>query len=114
MTTLTTQEFRMFVKNMSQEYASNLVERELYNDLNESYEEVKRENELLKKTITKLSKENMQLYMKCKQQELNEQKEKARVQEMVQERAPEKVQNKDESKEIVKLDTAYFRKKLNL
>ena len=71
MSTLSPKEFRLYVKTMAEEYKeTNQVvqkDKELYDDL-------KRENQLLKKSVEKLTKENMQLYMKCKQYELDEQK----------------------------------------
>ena len=97
MSTLSPKEFRLYVKAMAEEYKeTNYIvqeDKDLYDDL-------KRENQLLKKSIAKLTKENMQLHIKCKQRELDEQKLKE--------------ETKEETKEQIKLDSAYFRKRLNL
>ena len=106
MSTLSPKEFRLFIKTMAEEYKElDCVEKEKekeqeYNYFKELYDDLKRENQLLKKTVEKLTKENMQLHMKCKQHELDEQKNKEECKEQV--------------KEEVKLDSAYFKKKLNL
>jgi len=100
MSTLSPTEFRLFIKTMTEEYKEiepDQVKQE-DNYFKELYDELKRENQLLKKSVEKLSKENMQLHMKCKQHELDEQKTKEVVNE----------------KEEVKLNSAYFKKKLNL
>ena len=104
MSTLSPKEFRLFIRTMAEEYKeiepNQVVQEDNY--FKELYDDLKRENQLLKKSIEKLTKENMQLHLKCKQQELDEQKIKEGKKEVVNE------------KEIVKLDSSYFRKKLNL
>jgi hypothetical protein len=105
MSTLSPKEFKLFVKTMAEEYKEiepDYVKQEQEQEL---YDELKRENQLLKKSVEKLTKENMQLYMKCKQYELYEQTIKEEF---------KKKECKKESKEEVKLDSAYFKKKLNL
>ena len=96
MSTLSPKEFRLYVKAMAEEYKeTNYIvqeDKDLYDDL-------KRENQLLKKSVEKLTKENMQLYIKCKHNELDKQKSK---------------ESKKEEEKKVKLDSAYFKKKLNL
>ena len=100
MSALSPKEFRLFIKTITEEYKdSDCVEQE-DNYFKELYDDLKRENQLLKKSVEKLTKENMQLHMKCKQHELDEQKNKEECKEQV--------------KEEVKLDSAYFKKKLNL
>ena len=117
MSTLSPKEFRSFVRNMSEEYKeanefndyeinnkyedTDIVEQdnELY-ELTDIVEKLKKENGLLKKTIKNLTKENMQLYTKCKHYELNEK--------------GNDYKKEKEPKELPKIDSAYFRKKLNL
>ena len=100
MTTLSPKEFKLFVKTMSSEYEEHSY------DLKEVCEDIKRENELLKMVLAKLTKENTQLHMKCKQYEINEKKQNTR-----KEREKE---GKEGKEELIKLDSVYFRKKLNL
>lgn len=103
MSTLSPKEFRLFVKTMTEEYKeTNCIEQK--QEDKELYDDLKRENQLLKKSVEKLTKENMQLHMKCKQHELDKQKSKE----------SKKKESKEEVKEVVKLDSAYFKKKLNL
>jgi hypothetical protein len=115
MSTLSPKEFKLFVKTMAEEYKEiehDYVKQEQEQE-QELYDDLKRENQLLKKFVEKLTKENMQLYMKCKQYELDKQPIK---EEFKKEESKEgcKEESKEESKELVKLDSAYFKKKLNL
>ena len=96
MTTLSPKEFKLFVKTMSYEYEEQDDVKQDTTELKEICEDVKRENELLKMVVAKLTKENLQLHMKCKQQECKECKEGKK------------------DKEQLKLDSIYFKKKLNL
>ena len=107
MSTLSPKEFRLFIKTMTEEYKDpdqvelDQVEQDQGdNYFKDLYDDLKRENQLLKKSIAKLTKENMQLHIKCKQRELDEQKLKE--------------ETKEETKEQIKLDSTYFRKRLNL
>ena len=77
MSTLSPKEFRLFIKTMAEEYKEiepDHVEQKQEQENKDLYDDLKRENQLLKKSIAKLTKENMQLHMKCKQKELDEQK----------------------------------------
>ncbi len=69
MTTLSPKEFKLFVK----EYEEQDDVKQDTTELKDFCEDIKRENELLKMVIAKLTKENIQLHMKCKQQESKEQ-----------------------------------------
>ena len=117
MSALSPKEFRLFIKTITEEYKdSDCVEQE-DNYFKELYDDLKRENQLLKKSVEKLTKENMQLHFKYKQKELDEQKikevnQKEKVKEVVNQK--EKVKEKEVVKEVVKIDSAYFRKRLNL
>lgn len=107
MSTLSPKEFKLFVKTMAEEYKEiepDYVKQEQEQE-QELYDDLKRENQLLKKFVEKLTKENMQLYMKCKQYELDKQPIKEEF---------KKEESKEGCKEEVKLDSAYFKKKLNL
>ena len=77
MSTLSPKEFILFIKTMAEEYKEiepDHVEQKQEQENKDLYDDLKRENQLLKKSIAKLTKENMQLHMKCKQKELDEQK----------------------------------------
>ena len=80
MSTLSPKEFKLYIQKMSIKYAvgSNDKEQEQIQEQiqEQDYEDLKRENESLKKLVIKLTRENTQLYMKYKQQEINELTEK--------------------------------------
>ena len=78
MTTLSPKEFKLYIQKMSIKYAVGSNDKEQIQEQiqEQDYEDLKRENESLKKLVIKLTRENTQLYMKYKQQEINELTEK--------------------------------------
>ena len=74
MSTLSPKEFRLFIRTMAEIEPDHVEQEQEDNYFKDLYDDLKRENQLLKKSIAKLTKENMQLHMKCKQKELDEQK----------------------------------------